>query len=138
MKSNKLIIINKTEELEKVQSFIDGLSNAWLLDQEVVFKMNLVLEEYITNLINYGYHDTEEHQIIIEFSKENDKIKMMISDDAGPFDLTETPENQEINKPIEERRIGGLGIHFIKTLADEIDYQTNEGENRLIIVLKLK
>jgi anti-sigma regulatory factor (Ser/Thr protein kinase) len=138
MESNKLIIINKTEELEKVQAFIDELSSRWLLKPEQVFELNLILEEYITNLINYGYHDAEEHQIIIEFSKDNKRIKMMIFDDAGPFDLTKTPENQEINKPIEERRIGGLGIHFIKKLADELHYQTNEGENRLIIVLKLK
>ena len=137
MESVSYTITNKTEQLEKLQQFLEEVSGSWLLKPGLVFELNLILEEYITNLINYGYNDEQIHEIEIEIIKEDEHLKLIVTDDAGPFDLTETPENTEIEKPVEERRIGGLGIHFIKTLADKIEYQSNKGRNRLVIIKPL-
>ena len=137
MESVSYTITNKTEQLKKVQQFLEEVSSSWLLKPGLEFELNLILEEYITNLVNYGYHDEETHEIEIEIIKEDDRLKLIVTDDAGPFDLTKTPENKEIQKPVEERRIGGLGIHFIKTLADKIEYQSNDGRNRLVIIKPL-
>jgi serine/threonine-protein kinase RsbW len=54
-----------------------------------------------------------------------------VTDDGKPFDLTKVSENTEIEKPLEERKIGGLGIHFIRTLAGEIIYKSEDGVNKL-------
>ena len=138
MESKKLIIANKTEQLEQVQLFIDQLSAAWSLKPDLVFELNLVIEEYITNLVNYGYRDTEIHKIMIEITRQKSQLKIIITDDTGPFNILETPENREIDKPVEERRVGGLGIHFIKMLTDEIEYRSDKGKNKLVLIKRLK
>lgn len=137
MVSQKLIIKNNIDQLEKLQLFIETVSDEWSLGTNVTFELNLILEEYITNLINYGYNDDQGHLISLELELSGQELKIEVIDDAGPFDLTETPENQEINKPASERGIGGLGIHFIKTLSDNMDYQSSDGKNRLVITKKL-
>jgi len=134
MESMKLTINNKTEQLEQVRSFLEQAAAIWSLKTDLVFELNLILEEYITNLVNYGYHDDNNHEIIIEIIKEETQIMVRITDDAGPFNIIETPENEDIDKPVEERRIGGLGIHFIKNLADLLKYESREGKNKLTIL----
>ena len=137
MEIKKISIKNKMDQLEDVQQFLEQLGMEWQLDARMIFEINLVLEEYITNLVNYGYHDRENHDIIIEILKEETQLKIIIIDDAGPFNILETPENEEIDKPVEERKIGGLGIHFIKKLTDNLEYQSVVGKNRLLIEKRL-
>ena len=134
MESRSLAISNNPEELERLRMFFEELGHAWSLKAELVFELNLILEEYITNLVNYGYHDKENHEIMIEIVREINQLKIIITDDAGPFNILETPENDEIDKPVEERRIGGLGIHFIKKLADGLNYTSESGRNQLMIL----
>jgi anti-sigma regulatory factor (Ser/Thr protein kinase) len=137
MKTGKLILINKIRELSRIQDFLEQISDAWSLDPTMVFELNLILEEYINNLISYGYHDDIDHEIVLDLKLMDDHLELVITDDAGPFDITEVSENEDLTKPVEERRIGGLGIHFIKSLADKLDYQSEGGKNKLIIVKKL-
>jgi anti-sigma regulatory factor (Ser/Thr protein kinase) len=137
MESRSLSISNKTDELERLRLFIENLGNDWSLKAELKFELNLILEEYLTNLIDYGYHDAEEHEINIGISKEETQLRIIITDDAGPFNILETPDNEEIDKPVEERQIGGLGIHFIKKLADGLRYASEGGKNQLILIKKL-
>lgn len=138
MENRSLIISNKSEELERLRIFIEELGRDWSLQASLVFELNLILEEYIMNLVNYGYHDTDKHEISIEMIKEEAQLKIIVIDDAGPFNIMETPENKEIDKPVEERRIGGLGIHFIKSLTDHLEYVSDGVTNRLVIAKKLK
>lgn len=134
MVSQKLIIKNSIDQLEKLQLFLEEVSEEWSLGPNMTFELNLILEEYVTNLINYGYSDDQEHQISVELELNGRELKIVVVDDAGPFDLTESPENQEIDKPIDERKIGGLGIHFIKSLSNELIYKSDNGLNRLTVI----
>jgi len=133
MENLKLIIKNKTEQLEQVQAFIEEAAESWSLKPALVFELNLILEEYLTNLISYGYSDKAEHLINIEITHLQTEVRLLITDEAGPFDLNEVPENEEIDKPLAERKIGGLGIHFIKKLADKLEYSSDGGINRLTV-----
>lgn len=138
MESRSLIISNKSEELERLRMFIEELGRDWSLQANLVFELNLILEEYIINLVNYGYHDKDKHEISIDMIKEEAQLRIIVIDDAGPFNIMEIPENKEVEKPAEERKIGGLGIHFIKSLTDHLEYVSDGGTNRLVIAKKLK
>ena len=138
MESRRILIQNRTEQLESVQLFLDELAETWSLKPELIFEINLILEEYITNLINYGYHDDKGHEISIEIYNEENRLKIMISDDAGPFDITKVPENTDIDHPVDERKIGGLGIHLIKKFTDQIEYESFGTMNRLIMLKNLQ
>ncbi len=135
MKIKKLTVKNNQEELEQVRGFIDDLGGEWSLDDSMIFRLNLLLEEYINNLISYGYTDQLPHQITVELELKDDIITVCVTDDGNPFDLTKVTENTEIEKPLEERKIGGLGIHFIRTLAENIIYKSEGGVNKLYFSL---
>jgi anti-sigma regulatory factor (Ser/Thr protein kinase) len=136
METRKISVRNKPEELALILDFIEGLGTDWGLGAELIFRLNLILEEYINNLISYGFNDNLPHEISIEISLVNENIlKGCVVDDGNPFDITAAPENEDLGKSLEERKIGGLGIHFIKTLAKEIDYRIVEGENKFTFLL---
>lgn len=138
MERKKLTVNNNQEELEQIQEFIDSLGDDWGLDERLQFRLNLVLEEYINNLISYGYSDQLPHQITVELEQQEDVIRVCVTDDGNPFDLTKVSENTEIEKPLEERKIGGLGIHFIRTLATDVMYNSENGINKMTITFKAK
>lgn len=133
MEIKKIIIINKIEQLERIRSFLDQIGNEWSLDPGLVFELNLVMEEYISNLVFYAYSDQSEHEISVEIGKHETQLKIVISDDGREFNILQMPDNTEINKPLEQRKIGGLGIHFIKTLTDHLEYTSDGKRNRLVM-----
>jgi len=135
MEAKKITVKNKPEQLDHIREFIEQLGPEWGLDAAYVFRLNLVLEEYINNLISYGFSDQLPHEITIEVSNEYSKLIVVVVDDGNPFDITHFPENAEIDKPLEERKIGGLGIHFIRTLTDQMDYKIEGSFNKLTFVL---
>jgi anti-sigma regulatory factor (Ser/Thr protein kinase) len=132
MDVKKLTVRNEAAELEQIREFVDKLGQEWNFE---AFSLNLVLEEYIHNLISYGYTDNLPHEISIEINREGNQLRVSVSDDGNPYDITELPENEEIHKPLEERKIGGLGIHFIRTLANEIVYRSSKGINTFSFVM---
>jgi len=138
MEVKKIIIINKLDQLDRIQQFLEQLGKEWSLDPGVVFELNLVLEEHISNLVFYAYSDQTEHEISVDIEKHEMQLKIVISDDGREFNFLELPETTEINKPLEERKIGGLGIHFIKKLSDHLEYESDGKTNRLMIVKKIK
>jgi anti-sigma regulatory factor (Ser/Thr protein kinase) len=137
MNRKQIIITNSLSELEHLAGWLEMLGEEWQLPSKVVFNLNLVLEELVTNIIFYGYCDDESHQIQIDFGLENEVIEVIIGDDGIEFNpfLLDAPD--DLNKPIEERKIGGLGIHFVKQLMDKYDYQRNNNRNKIILVKHL-
>lgn len=136
MKYFELLIKNNIKELGLVQESIDKISNSWDLDPKVGMQLNLVLEEIITNIIFYGYRDDDEHKILLEFTKGESELTIEISDDAVEFDITKTDEFDDTDKAAEDRKIGGLGIHFVKSMMDGVEYRRAEDKN--ILTLKKK
>jgi serine/threonine-protein kinase RsbW len=137
MENKHLIIANKIDQLDRIQQFLEQLGSEWNLAPDLVFQLNLVLEEYISNLICYGYSDQEEHEISLEILKEEAQVTMIVTDDGDKFNILELPGTDEIEKPLKERKIGGLGIHFIKTLTDHLEYGSDGKMNKFRMVKKI-
>ena len=133
MKYFELVINNDISELDKLQATIDKLSETWELQAKISMNINLVLEEIISNTFFYGYEDDEKHKIILKFTKEEKYIEIEITDDAREFDIADTEDFNEVNKSVDERKIGGLGIHFVKTLMDNVEYRREDNKNIILL-----
>ena len=97
-------------------------------------RMTLVLEELLTNVVAYGYDDDAEHEINIRLKLADGVLTAIFDDDGRPFD----PNNAKIpdlSDDIEERAIGGLGIHLILTIVDSLDYQRIKGRNYITLAM---
>jgi anti-sigma regulatory factor (Ser/Thr protein kinase) len=137
MKYFELVISNEISELGQVEAAIEKLSESWGLMPKVGMNINLVLEEIISNTIFYGYNDDIDHKIVIEFTLGEGYIEIEISDDAAEFDIAGTGEFKDVDKSVDERKIGGLGIHFVKTLMDKLEYRREENRNIITLTKKL-
>ena len=112
----------------------------WLSTQgisaDVTFLVSLAIEELVTNCIKYGYDDAGEHTIEIILSVADQTLTMLVVDDGHAFDpLAATPPNLDLD--IEDRPIGGLGIHMLRELADNIAYERRDGTNRVTLTKRI-
>jgi len=103
------------------------------LSKKLIFELNLALDELFTNIISYGFQDGKEHRIRVTLSPEEDALCMCVEDDGIAFDPTQF-EQPDVSCSVSQCKIGGLGIHIIKKLMDEICYERCGNKN----VLRLK
>ena len=102
------------------------------LSGEVTHDIHLVLEEVFSNIVFYGFCDQDEHQIFISLSLRNNTLVLEINDDGIPFNpLKSEAFNPKI--PLEERETGGMGIHIVRELVDEIEYYRKQNKNILVM-----
>jgi serine/threonine-protein kinase RsbW len=116
-------------------------AEAWLDEHEVPAKaayfVALAIEEIVTNCIHYGYDDEEDHTIVVSLAVADETLTVGIVDDGRAFDPLAAPE-PDFSEKIQNRRVGGLGIHLLRNLADRISYERLDGTNRMILEKKLE
>ena len=130
-----ILSITIKNHISEINTLNEVLTRLAAIDESIgksVFKLNLALEEIVTNIISYGYPDKVDGLINISFSKKNDKLTICIEDEAVAFNPLEQ-EPPDTNLPAEEQKIGGLGIHFVMKLMDKVDYARINGKNILTL-----
>ena len=133
----KLILQNEVAEISKLAIFIEELGEEFGLSPELVFNLNLVLEEAVSNVILYAY-PKEEHQTISLIARKKDNQLIFVLTDSGKeFDPTQAPD-ADITLSAEDRPIGGLVIFFIRQIMNTVEYQRIEGKNVLTLGKKLE
>jgi serine/threonine-protein kinase RsbW len=104
--------------------------------QEVIFAANLAIEEMVSNTIKYGFSDDLQHQIEIQLSLSTSVLEIEIRDDGGPFDPFAYPA-PSLSLPSDQRKTGGLGIHFVRNILDGFNYMRREGQNIVRLTKRL-
>jgi anti-sigma regulatory factor (Ser/Thr protein kinase) len=133
----KITIQGRLSEIKHVEAFFEQLTEKHNIPADTRFKIDMVMDEILTNIISYGYKDKKEHYINIYVNIENNTLKIVVEDDAVAFNpLLASPPDLTI--PLEERPIGGLGIYLVKTNVDTIDYAREHGHNILSMTMSIK
>jgi sigma-B regulation protein RsbU (phosphoserine phosphatase) len=125
---------NKVSELERLNHTLTEFGRRHGLTPKVVHDLNLALEEILTNIISYGYTDNREHEIKVRLSVQPGEVKAEVEDDGQPFNPLEAPE-ADTAQSLEERTIGGLGIHLVRKLMDDLEYK-RQGDRNLLTIKK--
>ena len=119
---------NDLAELAVAAKHVDRFCDEHGLSPDVAFAVNLSVDELLTNTIKYGYPGGGSHRIAMTARLDDGVLKVELEDDARPYDPTTVPD-PDIGAPIEERPIGGLGIHFVREMMDGFAYRRSEGRN---------
>ena len=127
-----LRIANDLAELSRVAESVDEFCANQAIPAACAFKLNIALEELLTNTISYGYADTGQHEIAVDIAREGETLVAEISDDARQYDPLQAPP-PDLNSAIEDRRIGGLGVHLVKTMMDDVTYAYRDGRNHVTL-----
>lgn len=102
------------------------------LSASSVVHLHLALEEHLTNVISHGYGPGKSGTITVRFSLEPSNLRVEIADDATPFNPLEAPE-VDTSLPIEDKPLGGLGVHMIRKCVDGLAYRRLGDRNVLIM-----
>jgi len=94
--------------------------------------LQLALEEHLTNIIHYAYADEGDHRIVVRFHFHAPELCLEVTDDGRPFNPLEYPA-PDLTIPIDQRPIGGLGIHMIRKSLDQVEYRRAHDRNILVM-----
>jgi serine/threonine-protein kinase RsbW len=122
------------DDLEEIRDFIGTSAQALGLAPMGIEEMQLCVDEAATNIAQYGY-DGREGSLSIEISRQNDQLVVRILDDAVPFDPNSVAQ-PDLNIPLHDRPIGGMGVHLIRTLTDGWSHSFRPGGGNELVLRK--
>jgi serine/threonine-protein kinase RsbW len=129
-------IDNDITEIARVTSMIESFGERHRLPQSIVFHLTLAFDELLTNIILHGFPEGGRHKINASLGLDGDSLVAEIVDGGIAFDplAKATPD---VTQSAEERDVGGLGIHFIRSVMDRVDYRRSGGRNHVTMVKKV-
>lgn len=130
-----LSIKSEISELPLVNRFLEKVGEECCFSSALLMNLTLVVEEAVSNVIFYAYHEEDKgQQIDISLSFEGGLLTVTLMDTGLAFDPT-AQKDPDITLSAEERPVGGLGIFLIKKIMDEVTY-TREGERNVFVMKK--
>lgn len=130
-----IVLGNDIQQIPTLTEWVDGLG----IPAELNKSVNLAVEEIVSNVMLYAYPKDTSGQVLVEFVKRQSPdpqyltIVFTVTDSGIPFDPTQQAE-ADITLPAEKRKLGGLGIHLVRQIMDEIHYRREEGKNVLTLL----
>jgi len=121
--------------LEGICDYITDCANKAGLNESETYAVQLAVDEATTNIIEHGYGGECPSQIDISCEVIKDGLKVVIYDDAEPFNPISVPE-PEINVSLDEIKPRGLGIFFMRKMMDEIQYQSDPDKGNILTMIK--
>jgi serine/threonine-protein kinase RsbW len=122
-------------EIERLNRLVRQFGELHEVQGRALYAMNLAIDELVTNAVLYGYDQaTPGAEIVVEVSGHGNELRAIISDTGRAFDPRTVPP-PNIDAPIEERALGGLGIHLVRSLMDSVEYR-RAGEKNVLTVTK--
>ena len=125
-------VVNQLSEIERIHGLLEEFGATHSLPDSAIFALTLSLDEVLTNIISYGYEDAGVHEIDLGIDVNGGQVVVTVSDDARAFNPLEVPE-PNLDVELEERRIGGLGIHLVRNFMNSLSYARENGRNILTL-----
>jgi anti-sigma regulatory factor (Ser/Thr protein kinase) len=132
MSSVSAVLVNQRAEVERLAELAERFGHEHHLSADDVMSINLVLDEVVLNIIRHGYDDEGEHQIHLTLALDGADLTIRVEDDGRPFDPVKAPP-PNLDLPLEERPVGGLGIHIVRSIMDTVEHRRSGGRNVLTL-----
>ncbi len=126
---------NDPEEAPRIARRVEHFLHEEQIDDSTINKILLCVDELVTNIVGHAYTDDEEHAVLLECRVLDDKVELELRDDGQPFDPTKQT-HPDLKLALDDRKVGGLGIHLVTTLMDKVDYK-REGDFNVLTVTKM-
>lgn len=126
------------DSLDEIGKYIVTATAEAGLDSKAAYGLRLAVDEVATNIITHGYEEAGKAGDVAVSGVLTDFTLTIVLEDTGiPFDplSQELPGEDELNLPLEERDIGGLGIYLVLKGVDTFRYEHVDGRNRNIFVM---
>lgn len=126
----RLTLTNRLDELKRLQEFVEAFCQRARLVHDMQHAIDLALTECVTNVISYAFCPDAVETVEVRLSWNGSQVEAEIIDAGRAFDPLKHP-SVDISVPLEDKPIGGLGIHLMRRLMDRVSYVREGGKNRL-------
>jgi anti-sigma regulatory factor (Ser/Thr protein kinase) len=124
----RLLVHNRLAEIATVTDALEAFAMANGVPETITWRFQLALEELLRNVIAHAYMDDDDHDIDIHFQCFDTKFAATITDGGIPFNPLNA-EPPDLSDALDEREIGGLGIHLARNVVEEFEYAWENGNN---------
>lgn len=131
-----MVLKNDLAELENLVRHIEKFCKLHNLSKKNTFELNLVIDEVFTNIVSHGLNNQKDHLIKIDVQIISKNLTIRIEDHGKPFDPTAIAKSN-LECSLEDRQIGGLGLHLVSHIMNSIIYKRRGDKNVLILRKKL-
>jgi anti-sigma regulatory factor (Ser/Thr protein kinase) len=130
-----LKVANDLAVIPQTAAELDAFCATHAISSRTAHRFNLALEEVLTNVIAYAFPAGERHAIDVRIAWRDGTLHATVSDDGVAFNPLARPA-PDLQAPIEQRQVGGLGIHLLRTLAETADYRRDGDRNILTFSMR--
>ena len=130
-----LKVSSKTENLEIIRDFIRRLAIRGGFNDVEAGQIELAVDEACTNAIKHAHQNNKRYRLDITSYLDLDKIEIIITDKGAGFSASRIPE-PDLVENMHKAKKGGLGIHLMRTLMDEVSFSINPGRKNQVLMVK--
>jgi serine/threonine-protein kinase RsbW len=120
---------------EALRTFVTDAGTRAGLSEDALFKLELVLEEVVVNVIQYAYADGAPGDVAVGWKHDGGEFVVQVKDAGVAFDQM-AGEDPDVTQKIEERGVGGLGRFLTRQMADRLEYERRDGVNMLTFAVR--
>lgn len=126
----ELTFKNEEQELMRVAEFMESVCDELQIDMHVAMKLQVAIEEMVTNVIFYAYPEGTSADITLTAESNEKELTLILSDTGKPFDPTAKEDADTETNPM-DREQGGMGILIVKNIMNEVSYERLGDINQL-------
>jgi len=131
-----MVLRSDLSELDRLAEAVAEFGRRHALPEPTMAQVALALDELVTNVITYGYGTGASGTIQLRLDVADDWLEAELIDEAPAFDPFTVPA-PDVDTPLEDRQVGGLGVHFVRTFLDHVDYVRDGKRNRVTLGKRL-
>lgn len=125
------------KEIERLNRIVRQFGDLHEVPSRALYAINLALDEIVTNIVLHGFEDATGQEFEVRLTAAPGAITGEIEDAGTAFNPLDAPA-PDLNAPLDERALGGLGVHLVKNLMDKVDYRRDGAKNVLTILKRIR
>lgn len=129
----EITLRNDLSEIEGLIDRVQEFLSAHAVPEGVATKVAMILEELFTNSVSYGFRDDDDHDVRITLKIDSGSMSIGYEDDGVPYDPF-ARDDPDLDAPVEDRKVGGLGIYLTKVIMDHVSYARVGDRNKILMV----
>ena len=126
-----MTVPGSTESLPRIREYVRQAAAEAGVDRKQAYRLELAVDEIATNVVNHGYREAGRHgDLAVSVSVDGGDFTVTLEDSAAPFDPRSVPRPSQLDLPLDERPVGGLGIYLAMEGVDLFEYEYKHNRNR--------
>lgn len=122
----------KLESIPVIQASIEAVASR-SLDRGRLFRLNMAVEELVTNVVR---HSGTREPVGVAIRTEPGSVSVELTDAGAAFDPFTQAARPALDASVDERPIGGLGVHLVKSMMDTVEYRREDGRNHVVVTMR--